>query len=248
MKLNAVKVVLYTSVVATAVTAVYLYNAHFPLFDELTEEDHLVEWTQFWLLVAASAALFVAWGRQQFRNWFTLGYGLLFFLVAGEEIDWGSRIFGNGVVGDPGSGTGINVQGEFNIHNIRGVHHTQRLVGLIMFVGIAFVIPLTYRYWPVLRKKLYQRFDVPVSPLWTMPIAVVALAFQVIPRAFMGGNIFGFDEMGELYTYLVFLILALDTLVSTLTGRRADDVKTTETPEITEPASTSIETETAPRP
>ncbi len=213
------KVGVYAAVAATAVVAVYLYNAHFDTFFDLTLEDHLVEWTQFWLVLAASVLMFVAWARTRFRRWFTLGYALVFFVVAGEEIDWGDRIWGNGTIGDPNS-KGLNEQGELNLHNIRGVHEHQRLVGLMIFLGIAFVIPLTYRFWPLLREWVYDRFDVPISPIWAMPIALVALAFQFVPRAFLGGNILGFDEMGELYTYLVFLIVALDTVGSTFAPAR----------------------------
>ena len=44
-----------------------------------------------------------------------LGFALLFFFAAGEEISWGQRIFN---VATPETLKAINAQGELNVHNI----------------------------------------------------------------------------------------------------------------------------------
>ena len=52
-----------------------------------------------------------------------LGFALLFFFAAGEEISWGQRIFN---VATPETLKAINAQGELNVHNINIFEYTIR--------------------------------------------------------------------------------------------------------------------------
>ena len=61
---------------------------------------------------------------------------------------------------------------------------------------------------PFLR-GLIQRFAIPVVPLWTVPMTVVAILFMAVPRVLMEGNVFALDEVGELILSVVFLVFAL---------------------------------------
>ena len=85
----------------------------------LTLEDSWMEYlTAFWFL-AAGATLFLAaglgGGSKFARGMYILaGIGLVF--VAGEEISWGQRIIG---FATPDYLLDINIQNEFNFHNIR---------------------------------------------------------------------------------------------------------------------------------
>lgn len=94
-----------------------------PVFQFFTREDGVLEWLQFAAYVtAAVVALIVAWtllrsGRRSFAAVY-LAVALGAFVVAGEEISWGQRVFG---VETPESLEELNRQGEIGVHNIFGV-------------------------------------------------------------------------------------------------------------------------------
>src|SRR5439155_11526423 len=128
-----------------AVVALILTVPHPNLYHFLIDEDHVIEWSQFLAILAASVAFaLVAWrtlraGRR--------GLGLLFilvaagaFVVAGEEISWGQRFLG---FVTPDALKDINHQGESNIHNISSL---QRVFNLgEMLVGLyGFAVPLLW--------------------------------------------------------------------------------------------------------
>ena len=73
---------------------------------------------------------------------------------------------------------------------------------------ICFVIPLTQRFVPSLR-RLYERLRMPVYPLWTWSLPFIGFAFMVVPRLFGNNRDFKFDEMGELYLAMAFFGFAL---------------------------------------
>jgi hypothetical protein len=79
----------------------------------LGAEDHFFEWLTpifFWI---ASAIFFLTFLKT--KNLFFLLLAIVMFIGAGEEINWGQRIFG---FKTPEALNKVNVQGEFSIHNV----------------------------------------------------------------------------------------------------------------------------------
>lgn len=100
-----------------------------------------------------------------------MGWGLLFLLVALEEISWGQRIFG---VETPDFLTSRNLQKETNLHNLES-EGANRLLGFLVFaVGVALPSLLTLSGW---LNSLVKRFGVPLPQidLWVPVRAVIRL-------------------------------------------------------------------------
>ena len=102
----------------------------------------------------------------------------------------------------------INLQKETTLHNIDGIHQHHHLYGILVCSVICFVIPLTQRFVPSLR-RLYERLRMPVYPLWTWSVPFVGFAFMVVPRLFHVID-FKYDEMAELYLGFAFFGFAVD--------------------------------------
>lgn len=103
--------------------AILASRASRSLFSLLTDEDRILEWSQFALYLTAAAiaflnALRLRRSRQHLPAlaWVAFTVGCVF--IAGEEISWGQRIFGWGT---PFGLRAVNYQGETNVHNIRTV-------------------------------------------------------------------------------------------------------------------------------
>jgi hypothetical protein len=183
-------------------TWLLFYNR--PHMDFFCQEDGFVEYSEAFLYLFAGGFFAYMGAHKQFRNVWYWGYALMFLGVCGEEVSWGQRIYN---IGTPEQLVASNVQGEINLHNVEGLHQHHHLYGLMICSVICYVIPLTDRFVPALR-KLYRRFNMPVFPLWTAPLPILGFGFMIIPRM-VGKNIFNFDEMGELYMAMSFFGFAL---------------------------------------
>ena len=110
----------------------------FNYFLEIVKEDHLIEYLQFWVLIAGMLVSFYQSYKlyKQGNKWFILSLlvGLGFLFLAGDEIFWGQRILG---IQTPEALTESNRQGETTIHNLYAV---EWLVGwgyaLIAILGV----------------------------------------------------------------------------------------------------------------
>ena len=179
-----------------------LYFAGSPSFGQLNVEDGAVEWATFILLLAAAAAAFYsASGRK--AGLIRLGVGCSFIVIAGEEISWGQRLF---AFPTPEPLAAINVQSEFTLHNIQGVHGTIRGAGLLILI-LAFVVA------PVLSKgshafsNMVQRLNLPFFDVHGLAVLGIAVLLMGVPRALGSPTVF--DELGELLMSLSFLIYGL---------------------------------------
>ena len=195
----------YTTLLVFALWSIYLYFYNQPLLTWITREDSVSESLSAICYLLAACLFFVEWVRGGFRNIFVLGYALLFLVVGGEEISWGQRIFG---LQTPATLMEHNVQQETNLHNIDGIHQHVRIIGLLVVLTIAVLMPLTQR-WMGSFRKLYSHLKIPVIPLWTLPITIIAFLFMAVPRVLWNETVFTLDEIGELYLSLVFLIFAI---------------------------------------
>ena len=180
-----------------------------PLLHNLIKEDGLLENSSALLYFTASVFFIILWKKTRFRNIWYLGFFLMFFLVAGEEISWGQRIFN---LSTPESLVEINVQQETNFHNIKGIHGSVRLIGLIIVVGICYIIPFTNKVSKLLN-NFYSQIKMPIFSFYNMLLPTIAILYMAIPRVFLGGLIHPMDEVGEMYLSLVFFIFALDEII-----------------------------------
>lgn len=199
-----------------AVAALALSAPHPNLYHFLIDEDHVIEWSQFVAIAAASVVFAIAGrralgaGRRDLAIPFFL-VALGAFVVAGEEISWGQRIVG---LVTPDALKDINHQGETNIHNISGF---QRLFNLgEMVVGLAgFGVPLLWANRTVRERLRLDRLR--LDPLLVPPLCLAILfflpfayrAFRVLFLPAAGERITEFGEFPELTLYLAILITGL---------------------------------------
>jgi hypothetical protein len=199
-----------------AVVALVLAVPHPNLYHFLIDEDHVIEWSQFFAILAASVVFALAARRaQQARR---RGLAILFllvavgaFVVAGEEISWGQRILG---LETPEALKDINHQGEANIHNILGLQRVFNLGELL--VGLyGFAIPLVWASRAVRDRLRLDRLR--LDPLLIPPLCLGVLfflpfayrAFRAIFLPTAGERITEFGELPELTLYVAVLITGL---------------------------------------
>ena len=123
----------------------------------LGDEDHLFEWmTSICFLLASFISLYMFFPK---RNLLFLLMAAAFFIGFGEEISWGQRIFG---FKTPESLYAINMQKEFNFHNIA----TWEINFLFKLFTLAFgiILPLCVFHFPFCA-NLARKFRIPVPPV-----------------------------------------------------------------------------------
>ncbi len=133
------------------------------LFRLITGEDRLLEWSQV-AAYAATVPIALAVALRLRRDGDRLGAGVFLllavgaFLVAGEEISWGQRIFG---VETPEELEALNRQGEIGAHNISSVEYA--FIVAFMLAGLyGSLVP-----WLSLRSPLTkERLGLFVPPLY----------------------------------------------------------------------------------
>lgn len=185
------------------------------LFRFITGEDRLLEWAQF-AAYAATVPIALAVARRLRRDGDRLGAGLFLllaigaFLVAGEEISWGQRIFG---VETPEELEALNRQGEIGAHNISSVEYA--FIVAFMLAGLyGSLVP-----WLAQRRPLAkERLGLFVPPLYLTSFFFVVflhrLARLAIPALESNTTFVKFGEWPELCFATALLQFAL------LTGRK----------------------------
>jgi len=199
-----------------AVVALVLTVQHPRLYHFLIDEDHVIEWSQFVAILAASLIFArVAWltlqaGRRGLAILFVL-VAVGAFVVAGEEISWGQRILG---FLTPDALKDVNHQGEANVHNISTLQPVFNLGELL--VGLyGFGVPLLWANSSVRNRLRLDRLR--VDPLLIPPLCLATLfflpfayrAFRAIFLPAAGERITEFGELPELTLYLGILVMAL---------------------------------------
>lgn len=118
---NATYLIALLSVLLLHIPLMAWYN--YPFYNSLSGEDKVFEWIQFGLFQGGAIILgllsYRVWGyRQTTIAQFLFVYSVIgalgYFLIAGEEISWGQRIFD---FDTPKEYIDYNSQGEFNLHN-----------------------------------------------------------------------------------------------------------------------------------
>lgn len=186
--------------------SVYLF------FDEATvaslgDEDHLFEWMTSICFLFCSVIFLRMWVKKKNIMYFLMGAA--FFVGFGEEISWGQRILG---FGTPESLNAINVQQEFNFHNIMTweINFVFKLFTLCFGVVLPFLV-FHNRYI----SELARRLKVPVPPItigiffladWIIfkLLIVFILGHGAVPRYY-----FTCTEIYEFITSFIFLVISI---------------------------------------
>jgi hypothetical protein len=192
------------------------------LYRALADEDGLVEWVEFALVVAmtllALAIALVLWRRG--HRWLALLYvvaalGAVF--VAGEEVSWGQRIFGWAT---PEDLEDVNRQGETNIHNI-GIVLRLFNFGTMAVALAAIILPiLRWTVWRDRPRSVARYVLIPpfaLASAFAIPFFYRAYRLVLLPEA--GARISKYAEFAELCFYFglaVFFLMAYRAI-------RADD-------------------------
>jgi len=130
-----IKIAIFIAPLLLTLIAFFIYLRSNPLFRILVQDDHLIEYSQFFLLLFSSlVAWFLKkswWSKERFLGILFLLLALGCFFMAGEEISWGQRIFN---IQTPEQLAERNLQEELTIHNI------DVLFGMVyrayMFIGL----------------------------------------------------------------------------------------------------------------
>ncbi len=167
------------------------------LFTFITMEDGPLEWPQFFCFAAASIVGFgVALKRLRsghpWQGLLFVAFGLATFLIAGEEISWGQRVFGWQTPADLAA---INHQGETTVHNIRWV---QELLGMLLAIasGIAMLLPFASKKF-TFGKRWDQGDFLLAPPLFSISCFFAMFAYKVIRFAFFPDSDFTVTKFGE---------------------------------------------------
>ena len=115
--------IFFLSVVFITISFILLFLFHVELYDQLTSEDNIIENLSAVLLLFCSCFFLISFFHARksplkIHHWLTYGLlmlSIVFFLIAGEEISWGQRIFD---LATPDYLSSVNEQDELNFHNI----------------------------------------------------------------------------------------------------------------------------------
>lgn len=161
---NNWKKILFFSPAPLILIAFLIYLLDPDLFRWMVEEDSVVEWSQFFLLIISCTLSYLLakywWKRERLLGLIFGICTLTLFFVAGEEISWGQRLFG---IQTPDSIKEINLQDEITVHNI-GPVFGYVYIGY-MIVGLAgstsWIIKIVLWRWINSRAKKILEFIVP---------------------------------------------------------------------------------------
>lgn len=146
-------------------------------FKSIGEEGGMAENLQFVLVLLAGLILsregiVSLKARQGIVSGIGLGFGILLILVAGEEISWGQHWLG---FETPESLKEINVQSEFNFHNIGSYWMNHMLAVGILVYFVCF--PILGKFYKQIQYA-QDRSGIPLPPLSFIPLALVAVAMD----------------------------------------------------------------------
>jgi hypothetical protein len=155
------------------------------LYQEIVQEDHLLEWATFWAFVGAAGWSLLrarsARRRSGATPWFEVGLALFCLLVALEEISWGQRLLG---FRPPAYFLAENYQQEFNLHNTMG-DRLRELGFLGVCWGYGVILPLLQRIPRI--DDTSKRWGVLGPPIEIVPtFAATALLYQLYPWSHSG--------------------------------------------------------------
>jgi hypothetical protein len=199
------------------------------LFFLITQEDHVIEYLQFFTFALAgivSLMIVRKLGKKNIELWvfhLILALGLLF--VAGEEISWGQRLIG---LETPQTLADINYQYELTIHNIRPIqrmmHFVYMAIGLWGVAGRLIIRRLRFipeKLKPFLAPKYYLLFYFLAVGVFFTFSEYVLWYYEIATAAKIG--VHRWQEVSEIYVSTGFLLFTLDNyfrIKKTRNGRK----------------------------
>ncbi|KAA1189515.1 hypothetical protein F0M18_14245 [Pseudohalioglobus sediminis] len=202
--------------------SVYIVYDAYTVGDLFGREDSIVEnLGALCFFLTSIVALFIF---LRTRNIFFLLLCLVFFLGAGEEVSWGQRIFN---FETPAAMKEMNVQGEFNLHNIEIFNSANfdktYKQGLEKLLTINFLYKLFWASWCIILPLLVFNFDalnrlatkirLPIPPIAIgVFFAVNWLTFKsldsvILPRGHSAHYYAASKEIYESLSAFIFLVL-----------------------------------------
>jgi hypothetical protein len=117
-----------------------LERSRSPLYDQLVQEDRIVEWwTAFLFLAAGVVFARAAWRGRRAGD---AAVGLFCLAAAGEEISWGQRILG---FTPPATFLEHNIQQEANLHNLAEAFGQPKWTFIAVLVVYGVLLPAAAR-------------------------------------------------------------------------------------------------------
>ena len=201
-----------------------------------TEEDGLYEYSGALLfLLGAVAFSILVFNPKMYagRNpdnfdykekWYFAALAIVLFLAFGEEISWGQRIFN---FSTPEAIDRINVQHEFNLHNLE-IFNGELLDGsdktgiasffeihrlfYLFFLAYLFILPLGYQLNNKFRRFI-NKIRIPVPSIYLGLLLLANLIYGHMLRAILGGPVnitgHGVVEIKEVAVALILFALPL---------------------------------------
>mgnify|MGYP000224032294 CR=1 FL=1 len=176
----------------------------------LNVEDGVLEYASAAiLLIASCVALAVASrldGHKRHRV-FHLFLAVLFFLMCGEEISWGQRIFG---FGTPDALKDLNAQEELNLHNMFGYLFDHLFIALFFIWGC--VLPMLFAMFKSIR-QIVRAIGLPV-PSWGLAVMMLFVTLfqdQIVVPLFGSVTALRPAELRELLSAGAFLMLMIQS-------------------------------------
>lgn len=208
---NASFVVLFASLL---LAGLYIRWGPFVFSSELHQlvsgEDGIVEWSQMFLFLLCCIFFGVLSFRLSGPKSYKIMYGLfafVFFLMVGEEISWGQRIFG---IDTPDVLKGINVQDEINLHNSLGYLADHLFAVAVLIYG--FVFPVLAQM-SLFFRKLFDKMGLPLPTLGlALGFLLVSLVHEwTVSRVYPARiPILPIGELRELLTAVALGLLAFE--------------------------------------
>jgi hypothetical protein len=200
--------------------SIYLFLS-VDLISKLGQEDHFFEWLTAIFFLVSSIFLMMTFIKT--KNYFFLLLSIVFFLGFGEEITWGQRIFNYST---PAVIENINVQNEFNIHNIQ-LFNTHNMNGS-MKTGISRLLEINFlfRVFTVLFgiflpfvvfhlkfiNNITRKIKLPVPPISIGIFFIINwLVFKVLLTSLwpLGHDFQYYDTMGEIFECIAAFVILM---------------------------------------
>lgn len=218
----------YIITIVVASTLGYLSYAFFSgdFVIKIGREDGFFEWMTALFFFSAAVTFFIVFLRT--KNIFLLGLAFIFFMGAGEEISWGQRVFG---FNTPESLNKVNVQHEFNLHNLEvfndsdAIHGKKKGFERILEINMLFrlfsvtfcmLIPLFFLYMKP-KWKMNKKLQMPVAPFTIGMFFFISwatfysLKWYIFPLTSLDKKVY-FLTSGEIFEFtaaLIYFLIAL---------------------------------------
>ena len=127
--------------------------------------------------------------------------GLAAFFIGAEEVSWGQRIFN---FSTPFIGSEVNLQGEFNFHNLKYVNEIDYhdFAAYVILAWSFFSVAVSF--WFTRLKNIIHNFGLPLIP------NRLVLVFLTIPYLFVFYPVVKSDEIGEFFLSVAVVIWTSD--------------------------------------